>query len=176
MCYQLIGAAVQSGTSMIGQQVASQSSSDALNYNASTLKMQGQQAIMQGGTAAQIQQNKVNAEIGTGTAAVGASGTTLDNGGSSGKVLAQDAELGGLDVAQIQANAQRTAWGYDTQAALDQAQADAANRASDMTKDLLVGAGPKTLLGRAANVGDWMGGTAGFSTLPRSIYNKVVSS
>jgi len=114
------------------------SNAEALNYNAGIATQQGQAAIMQGGAEAQVKQNQVDETVGKATAGVGASGVTLDGEGSSGKVVAQDAQLGAVDVAQINANAQRTAWGYDTQATLDKAQAAAAQKSSDISKGMLV--------------------------------------
>jgi len=119
MCYTEAIPIALAATSMFGQGQSSQANANALNYNANTADCQAQSSIEQGGVQAQIQQNKVDQTIGTATARSGASGVTLDNGGSSGKVIAQDAQQGALDVAQINSNAQRTAWGYNTQATLD---------------------------------------------------------
>jgi hypothetical protein len=134
------------GLGQVGNMMGQGSSANALNYNANSLQNQGVSAIDQGATAMQIQANKAAQVVGTAKADVGASGTTLDNGGSSGKIVAQDAQMGALDTAQINANAQRTAWGFDTQATLARAQAEAAQKSADLSKGLLTGS---TLAGAA---------------------------
>jgi hypothetical protein len=133
----IIAAAGSAVMSQMSNMSGQEANANTLNYNANIAESQGKAAIAQGGVQAQIQQNKVDATIGTARADAGASGVTLDNGGSSAKVIAQDTQQGSLDVANINANAQRTAWGYDTQATLDRAQADAATKSSNMSKTFL---------------------------------------
>ena len=146
MCYTEAIPIALAATSMFGQGQSSQANANALNYNANTADCQAQSSIEQGGVQAQTQQNKVDQTIGTATARSGASGVTLDNGGSSGKVIAQDAQQGALDVAQINSNAQRTAWGYNTQATLDRYQAASQQKAANLDKTILTA-------GAAAGVG-----------------------
>ena len=143
---ELAVAGASMGLGQVGNMMGQGSSANALNYNANSLQNQGVSAIDQGATAMQIQANKAAQVVGTAKADVGASGTTLDNGGSSGKIVAQDAQMGALDTAQINANAQRNAWGFDTQATLARAQAEAAQKSADLSKDLLTGS---TLAGAA---------------------------
>jgi len=137
MCWVAALPIAAAAASELQQASGAQAQASTLTYNANIAETQGKQAIMQGATQAQMQQNKVNATIGTARADVGASGVTLDSGGSSGKIIAQDAQQGALDVANVNVNAQRTAWGYDTQATLDRAQASAAKTASNMAIDPL---------------------------------------
>jgi len=134
MCWVAALPIAAAAASELQQASGAQAQASTLTYNANIAETQGKQAIMQGATQAQMQQNKVNATIGTARADVGASGVTLDSGGSSGKIIAQE---GALDVANVNVNAQRTAWGYDTQATLDRAQASAAKTASNMAIDPL---------------------------------------
>ena len=139
MCWMVAIPIAMAAMSEMQQQQGAQANANTLNYNAGVADSQAQSSIEQGGVQAQIQQNKVDQTIGTATARAGASGVTLDDGGSSGKVIAQDSQQGALDVAQINDNAQRTAWGYSTQAALDRSQAAAQQKSANMSKTILTG-------------------------------------
>ena len=135
MCWMVAIPIAMAAMSEVQQMDTAHANAQALNYNADTADSQAKSSIEQGGVQAQIEQNKVDQTIGTATARAGASGVTLDNGGSTGKVIAQDAQQGALDVAQINSNAQRTAWGYNTQATLDRAQAGSQEKAANFALD-----------------------------------------
>ena len=92
MCWMVAIPIAMAAMSEMQQQQGAQANANTLNYNAGVADSQAQSSIEQGGVQAQIQQNKVDQTIGTATARAGASGVTLDDGGSSGKVIAQDSQ------------------------------------------------------------------------------------
>lgn len=84
------------------------------NYNAKMNEYSAEDAIKRGSIEADQQRAKARQMLASQRAAMGASG--LEETGTLGNVLQQTATLGELDARQIEANAQREAWGMRSQA------------------------------------------------------------
>jgi hypothetical protein len=91
------------------------------NYNAKMSEFAADDAIKRASIAADAQRNRARQILAQQRAVMGASGLESDTG-TFGQVLEQTATLGELDARQIEANAQREAWGLRSQASLTRAQ------------------------------------------------------
>jgi hypothetical protein len=112
------------------------------NYNAQMQEYAAEDAIKRGTIAADQQRAKVRQIAAQQRAIMGASGVESDTG-TFGRVLEQTATLGELDARQIEANAQREAWGLRSGATITRAEGDWAKKAGAMSAF-------STLLGGAA--------------------------
>jgi hypothetical protein len=89
----------------------------AYDYNAKVEKMQALDAQRRGSIAEGLQRQRYQQLQGTQRAIMGASGAVVDEG-SSADVLKQSAIFGEQDAQQLRLNANRQAWGANTQADL----------------------------------------------------------
>ena len=157
MCEALtIAAAVVSAYSAYQQ---GQTAKKIANYNAKMAEYSAEDAVKRGSIEADQQRARARQLAAQQRAVMGASGVESDTG-TLGNVLQQTATLGELDARQIEANAQREAWGMRSQANIARyegaarAQAGAlegfgtliggAARAWGMYKSLNVGGGTKS--------------------------------
>lgn len=114
------------GMSAMGAQNKAQAQQDMLNSEANIADMQARQAILNGQNAEQSSMLKTGAVLGAQRAQLGANGVDLGSG-SATDVLASTKYLGVRDAMTIHDNALRTAWSYNTQAAMDRAGASNIN-------------------------------------------------
>lgn len=143
--------------SAVGSIEKGQASSAAAKYNAgiaqnnATIAQQNATfAGQEGEQNAAIAEGKTRAQVGAITAAQAANGVEV-NSGSALDVRSSAAELGELNAINIRANAARQAYGFQTEATSDQAQAqlNKSQAQSDSTAGY-IGAG-STLLSAAGN-------------------------
>ena len=107
--------------------LASQQSAKLLQANAGIAELQARSENQAGAEQADLYRQHLDATLGKQAAAVGASNVTMS--GSPLRALANTAQLGAQDIARIQTNASRRAWGFDTSAAGDLVRADQAKSA-----------------------------------------------
>lgn len=93
--------------------------------------MQGRSELEMGAEQAELYRQHLNQTLGKQTAQVGGSGVTMS--GSALRSLETTSELGARDIAQIQLNAARKAWGYQTTQAGEEALAGYQQRAGLMS-------------------------------------------
>lgn len=150
--------AVGTAVSVVGQMQNAAAQQKVANYqaqvaenNALLAKEQAKQTTAAGEAATMQQQMKTRATVGAIRAAQGASGVDVDTG-SNVDVRSSAAELGQLDALTIRSNAARQAYGYETGATSQQAQAglDRAAGAQAGTAGLFGAAG--SLLSGASSI------------------------
>jgi hypothetical protein len=107
--------------------LASQQSKRLLNANAGIAELQARSEAQAGGEQAELYRQHLDATMGKQEAAVGGSNVTMT--GSPLRALASTAQLGAQDIARIQTNASRKAWGYDVTAAGDRVRSQQAGAA-----------------------------------------------
>lgn len=113
----LIGGGMQFGSSLaMGNADAALAKS-----NASVAGFQSTSELQAGAEQADLYRQHLNATIGKQAAQVGGANVTMS--GSALRSLATTSELGAQDIARIQTNASRKAWGFETQAVGDLARA-----------------------------------------------------
>lgn len=113
----LMGGGMQFGASL-----ANGNANAALaRANAGIASTQAQMEQQTGSQQAEMYRQHLNQTIGKQQAAVGGANVTMS--GSALKSVATTSELGARDIAQLQLNAARKAWGYQTQAVGDTARA-----------------------------------------------------
>lgn len=118
------------GFSAASSLLAANESAKLLRANASIAGMQGQSENEAGAEQAELYRQHLNATIGKQEAAVGGSNVTMS--GSPLRSLETTAMLGAQDVARIQTNAARKAWGFQTTQAGDLLRAKMATATGDM--------------------------------------------
>lgn len=158
MGYAGLGLSALGGvTGAIGAIQQGQAASEAAKYNASVAasnadmaKRNAQMAGEAGAQQAAMQEQKTRAQVGEIKANQAASGVDV-NSGSALDVRSSAAELGELDALTVRTNAAKEAYGYQTQAVSDKAQAglDRFEAENDETAGELGAA--STLLGSAAS-------------------------
>lgn len=119
-----------SALSAVGSVRQGQQQANAANFNAAVAANNAQLATQNATTAGQvgaeetaITQQKTRAEVGAIKAAQAANGIDI-NSGSAVDVRSSASELGELNAITIRGNAARTAYGYQTQARSDEANAN----------------------------------------------------
>lgn len=98
-----------------------------LRTNAAIAGLQQQSTLQAGGEHAEIFRQRLNQTLGRQGAQVGGSGVTTS--GSALRALESTAQIGNEDIARIQLNAARKAWGFGVQQQSDIAQAGMSQRA-----------------------------------------------
>lgn len=160
-----------SAVSAYGQLQSSQAASTAANYNAQVAEnnagISTQQAMwvgQKGVQAASNSQMKTAATVGSIKANQGASGVEIGTG-SNADVVTSAREVGMLDALTIRSNAAREAYGYQTQAVSEKAQAqlDRFAAKNDISAGKINAA--TTLLGGAAKAAQYMNFQQGNSVL-----------
>ena len=127
--------------------------------NAQIAKQNAEYAGVAGEQQSMVSGLKTRALIGETTARMGASGIAVGQG-SSGDVLESEQKLGRLDEQQIRENAARKAYGYQTEAASDVAQAGADIAGAGFAKQAGDIKAMSSILGGVSSVSDkWMAGT-----------------
>lgn len=118
----VISSAVGAGVSAYGVSQQQKAANASAEYNAKVMqrnseiaKMQGAEATKQGELDAREHRLKVAGIIGSQKSAYGASGVLIDQGSPLDVAMSSAAE-GELDAMTIKRNAQRAAYGYQTQA------------------------------------------------------------
>jgi hypothetical protein len=101
-----------------------------MRANAGISGMQAQGAQEQGAERAEMIHQETAQKIGRQTAQVGASGVTMS--GSPLRAIENTAYFGAQDIARVQTNAARRAWGFDVTQAGDLYRAQAAQGAGTM--------------------------------------------
>lgn len=119
----LLGGAMGAGS----QYSAGQRSASLLRANAAIAGLQAQSAQQAGAEQAELYRTKLNATLGRQAAQIG--GANITTSGSALKSLERTSELGAEDIAQIQLNAARKAWGYQVTQSGDLMRADMARTA-----------------------------------------------
>lgn len=125
--------------SAVGTYNKEKSQKQLLETEADISGIEGRQALAVGEATEQASRLRSGALFGRQTAQLAANGVRLDSG-SALDVLAGSKYLSNLDAATIHDNATRTAWTYNTQAALDRAGAAGINPAFSAFSTLLGGA------------------------------------
>jgi hypothetical protein len=116
----IAGASALAGTALTAAGSIQQGNQQkaAYDYNAKVANMQAIDAQRRGSIAEGQQRQRYQQLQGTQRAIMGASGAVVDEG-SSADVLKQSAIFGEQDAQQLRLNADRQAWGANTQANLD---------------------------------------------------------
>lgn len=175
MSYAVTAAVVSAVISGVSTGIAASNQQDALEYqskvaenNAKIAAWQRSDALQRGEIEAQAAMRKQNELIGKQRALLSASGVDATQG-SALDVLASTRFLGQQDVATIQSNAAREAWGYEVQgsnfkaqALLDKSQASNINPAMQGT--LAAGTSLLSSASSYAGAGGFKGGTGGGSS------------
>lgn len=115
--------------------------------NAAVAGMQAQGEQEQGAESAELYRQHLNATMGKQAAQVGGANVTMS--GSALRSLSTTAELGAQDIARIQTNAARKAWGYQVQQ-----QGDLAKAGWDQQAGVMQGLGSLITSGSRA-YGQW---------------------
>ena len=137
--YAAIIGAMMSAAGMYQQ---GQNASKMADYNSDLTKVKAADALSDGAIAEDRQRQKVRQIEGAQTAAMGASGAVV-GAGSFGDILDQTATYGELDALTIRSNAQKQAWGLNSQASADRLQgALAANQGGVNAVGTLLSASP----------------------------------
>lgn len=148
--YAAIVGAMLSAAGMYQQ---GQNASKMANYNADLAKVKADDALSAGAIAEDRQRQKVRQIEGAQTAAMGASGAVVGSG-SFGDILDQTATYGELDALTIRANAQKQAWGLNSQGSADRLQgALAANQGGVNAVGTLLSASPGVF--KAGQAASW---------------------
>jgi hypothetical protein len=137
------------GVQAIGNIQSSQAQASAAGYNAKIAGMNAQLATQQAGYEGAVGEQKVGeaglkAEAEAGKVKVNQAANNIDvNSGSAVGVQKSQSEMAMLNEMNIRSNAARSAYGYETQAAGDVAQAnlDRAQQSSDKTAGYVGAAG-----------------------------------
>lgn len=160
------------GMQALGSIAQGNAAAKSANYNAAIASNNAQiatnnatLAAQQGAANAGIEQQKTRATVGAIKAAQAANGVDV-NKGSAVDVRSSAAELGELNAITIRSNAARSAYGYQTQAASDQAQAQLDRQQGKYAKQAgYVKAGTSILgdaamAGGAGNFDSWLNSTS----------------
>jgi hypothetical protein len=115
------------GFAAASQIIAGQQSAALLRANAGIARQQATGEIQAGAEQAEMYRQHLATTIGDQIARTGGSGLT--QGGSPLRNLERTQSLGAQDIARIQTNAARKAWGFDVTATGDDARASMASRA-----------------------------------------------
>lgn len=115
------------GFAAASQFIAGKQSASLLRANAGIARLQATSEVQAGAEQADLYRQHLNQTVGKQIAAVGGSGLSMS--GSPLRALESTAYLGAQDVARIQTNAARRAWGFQVTAAGDEVRADQASSA-----------------------------------------------
>lgn len=100
------------------------------NANAGVAGLEARSAVETGAEAAELYRQHLNQRLGSQRASIGGANVTM--GGSSLRALSSTASLGAQDIARVQLNASRKAWGFEVQQAGDLYRAQQARMAGTM--------------------------------------------
>ncbi len=118
------------GMGAFGQFQAGQDSAMLAKKNAAVAGLEGQSELEAGAEQADLYRQHLEQTLGKQGASVG--GANLTTSGSALRSLQTTAYLGAQDIARIQTNAARKAWGFDVQEAGDEYRAKQASAQGDM--------------------------------------------
>ena len=110
----LMGGGFSAGSSLM----AGDASAKLMGMNADISRMQATSALQSGAENAELYRQRLQQTLGKQAASIG--GGNITTSGSALRSLETTSELGNRDIAQIQLNAARKAWGFDVTAAGDQ--------------------------------------------------------
>lgn len=152
---------LSTAASVLGSIQQGQAAKKSANYNAQVQEHNAQLsernatlASQEGAANTAIEQQKTRAGVAGMKAAQAANGIDVDTG-SAVDVRSSAAELGELNAITVRSNAVKQAYGYQTQAASDKAQAELDRQEAKSSEDSgLINAGT-TLLGNAKNASDF---------------------
>lgn len=118
------------GLTAYSQFSAGRQTASLLRANAAIAGLQGRGEQEAGAEQAELYRQHLDATLGRQAAQIGGSNVTLS--GSALRSLSTTAQLGAQDIARIQTNAARKAWGFQVTQAGDEMRADMANRQGKM--------------------------------------------
>jgi len=149
--------------------------------NAAMANLKATQTLQAGDVAASRKQLQTEAAVGTARAEGGASGVDV-NRGSPAMTQAGIATAGGIDVATIKNNAQRQAWGLQTQAIqeTEQGQMEQLTAQQKSTQTLATGglqavSGPLSIYSNALRWQRYLGGGGGGGTGMQMAWDSTTS-